>query len=101
LAQSPAVIIVASHDTELGQMLEGPYRLHHFAESFKENRMEFDYQLKDGVCGIGNAIRTLEYVGFPATVIAEAGEHVARIQATGGIYRTPAGATSEANESPA
>ena len=94
LAQTSAVIIVASHDTELGQMLKGSYALYHFAESFKEDRMVFDYQLKSGVCGIGNAIRTLDYLGYPGVIIGDAREHLARIQTNGGIYRTVSEITS-------
>jgi len=78
LADTGAVVVVASHDTDLGCMLKDRYRLFHFSESFEQDKLVFDYRLKSGICGLGNAIRTLGWLGFPDSVVDEARRYLAR-----------------------
>ncbi len=83
LAETGAIVIVASHDTDLGCMLKERYEVFHFSESFEDDNLAFDYKLKPGICASGNAIRTLEWLGFPSPVIQEARRYLARISETG------------------
>jgi DNA mismatch repair ATPase MutS len=88
LADAGAVVIVASHDTDLGYMLEDRYRLCHFSESFEQDNLVFDYRLKPGICASGNAIRTLGWLGFPDAVVEEARERLAQAQRDAVLHGT-------------
>ena len=66
--------IVASHDLELTQMLEGSFENYHFRERMLESDddVAFEYKLHAGVASSRNAIRLLEHVGFPVSVVTNA-----------------------------
>lgn len=68
--------IVASHDIELIDLLGKAYEYYYFCEQIGADTDDivFDYKMHHGVGNTKNAIRLLEYVGFPQEIIAEAKE---------------------------
>lgn len=70
------IAIVASHDIEISRMLQGKYDNCHFSEVMGNDDITFDYKVKDGVSTSKNAIKLLEYVGFPKSIIEHANEIV-------------------------
>lgn len=69
---TPSLCIAATHDLELTHILQHHYRNMHFQEQLQEEKMAFDYQLKEGASNSRNAIRLLETLGFPRNAIEEA-----------------------------
>lgn len=66
------IAIVASHDIELTQILEKIYDNYHFQEQMQESDIAFDYKIYKGPSTSKNAIKLLEYVGFPDEIVIEA-----------------------------
>ena len=74
LLSKRCISIVASHDIELTQILDGVYDNYHFTEKMQEKDIVFDYKIHDGASTSKNAIRLLEHVGFPNEIVLEARE---------------------------
>ncbi len=72
LARKNCLTFVATHDLELIDLLGDLYENYHFRESFSESGLEFDYLLKEGPSATKNAIRLLEFLGYPEEVIKPA-----------------------------
>mgnify|MGYP000848140975 CR=1 FL=1 len=67
------VSIVATHDRELVDILKDIYEFYYFSEDVdNKNGLKFDYKLKVGVSQTRNAIRLLEYIGYPKEVTRKA-----------------------------
>jgi hypothetical protein len=68
-----AICIVATHDRELSEMLKDHYDFYFFSEDVSStNGLSFDYKLKEGVSETRNAIKLLDYVGFPKEITTAA-----------------------------
>lgn len=65
------IVIVATHDVELLEMLP-QYASYHFREEVSEGRLSFDYRLRAGPSSTRNALAILELAGYPPRVVAEA-----------------------------
>jgi DNA mismatch repair ATPase MutS len=67
-------VIVSTHDIELSEMLNDEYELYHFTETIQDSSFHFDHKIKQGSLPITsfNAIRILELLDFPKTIIREA-----------------------------
>ncbi|NVO31065.1 MutS-related protein [Hymenobacter lapidiphilus] len=65
-------VIAATHDGELGALLQARYVEYHFCETVTEEDWYFDYRLKAGPLTTRNAIRLLARLHYPAQVVAEA-----------------------------
>ena len=64
-----AITFVATHDRELTDMLKDKYEFRYFTENIdKKNGMTFDYKIKNGISKTRNAIKVLEYVGYPKEI---------------------------------
>ncbi|MBU5437222.1 hypothetical protein KQI42_04325 [Tissierella sp. MSJ-40] len=72
LYKKNCIAIVASHDIELTQILDSMYDNYHFTEQIQEKDITFDYKIRKGASNSKNAIKLLEYVGFPDEIIIEA-----------------------------
>jgi hypothetical protein len=72
LYKKNCIAIVASHDIELTQILDSMYDNYHFTEQIQEKDITFDYKIRKGASNSKNAIKLLEYVGFPDEIILEA-----------------------------
>ena len=70
------IAVVASHDIELTQLLSADYLNYHFREKLHAKDIAFDYKLYEGASVSKNAIKLLEYVGFPQEIIKAARDMV-------------------------
>lgn len=65
-----ALAIVATHDLELAEKCSSNYLNYYFCEDVNEEiGLVFDYKLKPGICNTGNAIKLLNYLGYPKNII--------------------------------
>jgi DNA mismatch repair ATPase MutS len=46
--------------------------MYHFSEQVDGGRYYFDYVLRPGPCGAGNAIKLLELKGYPPEIVQDA-----------------------------
>jgi hypothetical protein len=72
LSDKNCMVIVASHDVELTQILDDIYDNYHFTEKMESKDIIFDYKIYSGASNSKNAIKLLEYIGFPDEIISEA-----------------------------
>lgn len=67
------VSIVATHDRELVDILKNTYEFYYFSESVNNKKgLNFDYKLKVGVSNTRNAIKLLDYIGYPKEITEKA-----------------------------
>ena len=66
------IVVVATHDIELIDLLGDRYATRHFREQIADGQMTFDYRIHDGPSSSRNAIALLEVVQLPADLVAEA-----------------------------
>lgn len=71
LADKNCIALVATHDKELTELLSGTYVNYHFSEEIGENDIHFSYELIEGPATSQNAVKLLEFAGFPEEIIAE------------------------------
>ena len=72
LNQGNNLVIVATHDLELVELLQDSFDLYHFTEDITNDELIFDHQLKEGPLTTRNAIKLLKISGYPESVIDEA-----------------------------
>jgi DNA mismatch repair ATPase MutS len=72
LAKQNTLAIIATHDLELAQRLNGVCDFYHFASNVDENGLKFDYLLKPGIATTRNAIALLKYLGYPKEITDKA-----------------------------
>ena len=65
LIERNVVPLVATHDLELEGLINEKYDKYYFSEKVGSMGLEFDYALKSGVSKSGNAIKVLEFLGYP------------------------------------
>ncbi|UOQ53583.1 MutS-related protein [Hymenobacter cellulosivorans] len=65
-------VVAATHDGELGALLQSCFVEYHFCETVTEEDWYFDYSLKAGPLTTRNAIRLLARLHYPAQVVAAA-----------------------------
>ncbi len=68
----PHVVLAATHDAELVELLRNDYSAFHFEDSIGPEGLTFDYRLAPGPATTRNAITLLELHGAPSTVVAAA-----------------------------
>ena len=76
LIKNNALVLVATHDLELTKIVEN-YDCYYFREDVDENGLKFDYLIKKGVSPTRNAIRILNYIGYPEDIINKAEARIA------------------------
>jgi DNA mismatch repair ATPase MutS len=76
LAGHNALTVVATHDIELADMVESHYECYFFSEDVGEEGLVFDYKLKKGVSNTRNAIKLLNYLGYPEEIVKRTNERV-------------------------
>jgi len=70
--RGPDIVVVATHDIELVELLGDRYATRHFRETLSDGEMCFDYRIHEGTSSTRNAIALLEVVKLPAGLVAEA-----------------------------
>jgi len=66
------IVLVATHDVELINLLGSKFEPYYFEEQIIEGNLLFDHKIKSGVLKNTNAIRILEISNLPIRVIHEA-----------------------------
>ncbi len=65
-------VFVTTHDIELQDLLENNFRMFHFSEQVENGKFFFNYKIKEGPCSSGNAIKLLEIMKYPDSIIVAA-----------------------------
>jgi len=71
-AGRPHVVLAATHDGELVDLLRGTYAVYHLGDSIGPDGLAFDYQLTPGPATSRNAIALLKLNGAPESLVAHA-----------------------------
>ncbi|MBI2407338.1 MAG: hypothetical protein HYV19_03410 [Gemmatimonadetes bacterium] len=66
------LVLVATHDIELIDLLGEAFTPHHFREQVDGNALTFDYRIHAGPSSTRNAIALLELMQFPRDLVADA-----------------------------
>jgi DNA mismatch repair ATPase MutS len=77
----PHIVLVATHDGELVELLAGSYAAVHFEEQVTAEGLSFDYRLRSGPARTRNAIALLELQGAPEGLVRLARERARLIEA--------------------
>jgi len=73
LNNGKTISIVATHDRELADILKDTNEFYYFSEDVDNKKgLSFDYKLKPGISQTRNAIRLLEYIGYPKEITKKA-----------------------------
>jgi hypothetical protein len=64
-------VFVSTHDLELAELL-GNNTVYSFEELFVDNKLVFDYKIKEGVLKNKNGIAVLQRLGYPQSIIDQA-----------------------------
>lgn len=72
-------VFVTTHDIELQDLLKYSFNLFHFSEQVENGKFFFNYKIKEGTCLSGNAIKLLEIMSYPKSVIERSNEIVKRL----------------------
>lgn len=65
-------VLVSTHDLELAGLLGSDYRVFSFEELSGDDRLTFDYKLKEGLLKNKNGIAVLKGLDYPQNIIEEA-----------------------------
>ena len=76
LRNNNAVSFVATHDLQIASMVNG-YKCYYFTENVDENGLKFDYHMREGISPTRNAVKLLEYIGYPKNIINKINERIA------------------------
>ncbi|MSR94897.1 hypothetical protein FYJ34_12100 [Clostridiaceae bacterium 68-1-5] len=76
LENKNCIVIVASHDIELIDLLKNSkYDNYYFCEKSENREVLFDYRIHKGVCKQNNAIKLLDLFGYPSAIVKEANKY--------------------------
>ena len=76
LSNHNSLVAVATHDLEIATMVGDLYECHYFTENVGEHGLEFDYQIKSGISSTRNAIKVLEFMGYPKEIIYKTNQRI-------------------------
>ncbi|QES89474.1 MutS-related protein [Rhizosphaericola mali] len=74
LNENGNIVLASTHDLEMAENLSNTYDFIYFNESIINNKLQFDYKLKLGLCKEQNAIRILELANMNYSIINYAKE---------------------------
>jgi DNA mismatch repair ATPase MutS len=66
-------VFVSTHDLELAELLGDDYAIYSFEELVNDKRLVFDYKIKEGLLKNKNGIAILQSLGYPDSVVKDAG----------------------------
>jgi DNA mismatch repair ATPase MutS len=66
------IVVVATHDIEVLDLLNDAYAARHFREQIENDALTFDYRIQDGRSSTRNAIALLKFMRYPDDVVADA-----------------------------
>jgi hypothetical protein len=70
--ENKSFVFVSTHDLELAELLGHDYKVFSFEELIGDDRLIFDYKIKEGLLKNKNGIAVLKGLGFPESIIDEA-----------------------------
>jgi hypothetical protein len=76
LAGRNALIFASTHDLELTRLVANAYVNYHFQEEIGEQGLAFNYRLQEGPSETRNAIKLLQYVGYPREITEAAEQRI-------------------------
>ena len=80
LCQQDAIVVIASHDTDLARTLRDHCENYHFSDQFTESGLQFDYRLRKGISSTRNAIALLDFLGYPSQIVESARSRLAEVE---------------------
>jgi DNA mismatch repair ATPase MutS len=80
LAGVNCLLVAATHDLELTELLDEELHNFHFKETVDEKGLNFDYQLRIGPSTTRNAINLLDYLGYPEEILQGARKTIAKME---------------------
>jgi len=89
-----SLLLVATHDIELPEILKEECENIHFEEQVREEEVFFDYQLKQGVATTKNALLLLATMDYPPELVTEAKKKAAHFEEVGSWVKEPDGYSS-------
>ena len=69
LSDKNCIVMVATHDYELIERLQGEFDCYHFRCILSDDGVEFEYLIHEGIGGETNAVALLDYYDFPKCVV--------------------------------
>lgn len=79
LVKNNAIVIVATHDLEITEMVKGAYKYYYFSEDISQEGLKFDFVIKEGVSKNRNAVKLMRYLGYPDEIVDRTTERVSGI----------------------
>ncbi len=76
LVKHNAVVIVATHDLELVDLVGNEYKYYYFTENISETELNFDYKIREGVSKNKNAVKIMKYLGYPDEIIEKTNSRI-------------------------
>jgi hypothetical protein len=81
LSKGNSISMVATHDRELADILKEIYEFYYFSESVdSKTGLSFDYKIKSGITKSRNAIKLLDYIGYPKDIVEKSYERAENIK---------------------
>lgn len=81
LTRGNDIVLVATHDLELLDLLDGQYQPFHFREQVVGDELLFDYTMRAGLSSTRNAIALLRLMRFPQALVDDATATAERLAA--------------------
>ncbi|WP_102400224.1 MutS-related protein [Haloimpatiens massiliensis] len=81
LAKNNCRIIVATHDLEITNMVRETYYNYYFTENVTKEGLNFEYKIREGISPTRNAVKILEYLGYPEEIINNINNRIERKEA--------------------
>ena len=72
LIENKSFVFVSTHDLELAELLSLDYKIFSFEELIGDDRLVFDYKIKEGLLKNKNGIAILKGLGYPNSIIDDA-----------------------------
>lgn len=69
LMEHNSLVIIATHDYELVDMVGNLYRCYYFSENIEKEGISFDYKIKEGASKVRNAVKLMKYLGYPEEIV--------------------------------
>ncbi|MBR6406060.1 MAG: hypothetical protein IKS18_07730 [Lachnospiraceae bacterium] len=89
LSGKNAMLVTATHDIELTELLSDCYSNYHFEEEIVDGEIRFNYILKKGKATTRNAIKLLSVMGYGKEVVTAAEKTAERFMEEGVWTRSP------------
>lgn len=83
ISKDNALVFAATHDIELTELLKDSMINYHFSETVSDEKVIFDYKLKEGPSNSSNAILLLKSYGFNEEIIKGAVERMNTFKSSG------------------